>query len=48
MKRKEFLCRESLELLYKLDPNMIRLQIYAATAHYELHLPLLQVSFPQN
>merc|ERR1712083_808321 len=34
--RKSDLCRESLEVLYKLDPAMIRLQIYAATANYEL------------
>jgi len=40
--RKTDLCNESLELLYKLDPAMIRLQIYAATAHFELHLSQLQ------
>jgi len=42
--RKSDLCRESLEVLYKLDPAMIRLQIYAATANYELHLSELQKS----
>lgn len=42
LKRKENLCRENLELIKKLDPHMIRLNIYAAAAHFELHLPLLQ------
>jgi len=44
LERKIELCNENLELLKKLDPDMIRLEIYAAASHYELHLPLLQIS----
>jgi len=44
LNRKIELCRENLDLLYKLDPNMIRLEVYAAAAYFELHLPLLQIS----
>jgi len=44
LQRKIDLCRENLDVLYKLDPNMIRLEIYAAAAYFELHLPLLQIS----
>ena len=41
--RKKELCLEHLEVLKAIDPDMIRLNIYAASAHFELHLPLLQV-----
>ena len=41
--RKAELCREQLAVLQALDPDQIRLQIFSATAHFELHLPLLQV-----
>merc|ERR1719391_53477 len=44
LQRKIELCKENLDILYKLDPHMIRLMIYAAAAHFELHLPLLQIS----
>merc|ERR1712106_804709 len=43
LERKEALCREMLDMLTLLDPSNIRLNIFAATAHYELHLPLLQL-----
>jgi len=42
LKRKEDLCREVIELCQKLDPSMVRLQIYTASSLFELHLPLLQ------
>jgi len=42
LERKESLCKEMLAMLSLLDPANIRLNIFAATAHYELHLPLLQ------
>jgi len=42
--RKEFLCREHLDVLEMLDPSRIRLNIFAAAAYFELHLPLLQVA----
>ena len=42
--RKKELCLEHLEVLKAIDPDMIRLNIYAASAHFELHLPLLQVA----
>merc|ERR1711974_532732 len=42
--RKKELCLEHLEVLKTIDPDMIRLNIYAASAHFELHLPLLQVA----
>lgn len=41
--RKKELCLEHLEVLRAIDRDMIRLNIYAASAHFELHLPLLQV-----
>ena len=41
--RKKELCLEHLNLLTIIDPNLIRLNIYAAAAHFEIHLPLLQV-----
>jgi len=44
LNRKIELCKENLDVLYTLDPNMIRLEVYAAAAHFELHLPLLQIS----
>jgi len=44
LNRKIELCKENLDVLYKLDPNMIRLEVYAAAAYFELHLPLLQIS----
>ena len=34
----------SYNILKAIDPDMIRLNIYAASAHFELHLPLLQVA----
>ena len=43
--RKKELCLEHLEVLSLIDPDMIRLNIYAASAHFELHLPLLQVKW---
>ena len=46
--RKKELCLEHLEVLRLIDPDMIRLNIYAASAHFELHLPLLQVERPDN
>merc|ERR1712037_33110 len=42
--RKKELCLEHLEVLRAIDRDMIRLNIYAASAHFELHLPLLQVA----
>jgi len=42
LKRKEDLCREHLEVLKTIDPHAIRLMIFAAAAHFELHMPLLQ------
>jgi len=42
--RKKELCLEHLNLLTIIDPNLIRLNIYAAAAHFEIHLPLLQVA----
>ena len=42
LKQKEALCREVAGLCQKIDPAMVRLQIYAASALFELHLPLLQ------
>ena len=42
LKRKEELCREHLEVLKTIDPHAIRLMIFAAAAHFELHMPLLQ------
>jgi len=44
LQRKIELCKENLDVLYKIDPNMIRLEVYAAAAYFELHLPLLQIS----
>jgi len=44
LQRKVDLCNENLDLLYQLDPNMIRLEVYAAAANFELHLPLLQIA----
>jgi len=44
LKRKEDLCREHIEVLKIIDPNLIRLMIFAAAANFELHLPLLQVA----
>jgi hypothetical protein len=44
LKRKIQLCKENLSVLFKLDPDMIRLEIYAAASNYELHLPLLQIA----
>jgi len=44
LKRKEDLCREHLEVLTKIDPHFIRLMIFAAAAHFELHMPLLQAA----
>lgn len=50
LERKKELCLEHLAVLNILDPDQIRLMIYSAAAHFELHLPLLQVkamaSFP--
>ena len=46
--RKKELCLEHLEVLKAIDPDMIRLNIYAASAHFELHLPLLQVGRTDN
>ena len=46
--RKKELCLEHLEVLRLIDPDMIRLNIYAASAHFELHLPLLQVERRDN
>ena len=46
--RKKELCLEHLEVLKTIDPDMIRLNIYAASAHFELHLPLLQVGRTDN
>jgi len=42
LKQKEDLCREVIALCEKLDPSMVRLQIYTGSALFELHLPLLQ------
>ena len=42
LKRKEHLCRELIELTQRLDPALVRLQIYAGVSMFELHLPLLQ------
>lgn len=42
LKQKEHLCREVVALCQKLDPAMVRLQIYTASSLFELHLPLLQ------
>jgi len=42
LKRKEDLCREHIEVLSMIDPNSIRLMIFAAAAYFELHMPLLQ------
>ena len=42
--RKAELCREHLEVIHIIDPHKIRLMIFAAAAHFELHLPLLQIS----
>merc|ERR550534_2871071 len=44
LKRKEELCREHISVLEIIDPSKIRLMIFCAAAHFELHLPLLQVS----
>jgi len=44
LQRKIDLCKENLDILNQLDPNMIRLEVYAAAANFELHLPLLQIS----
>ena len=44
LSRKEELCREHLEVLAKIDPHFIRLMIFAAAAHFELHMPLLQTA----
>jgi len=44
LQRKIQLCKENLSVLQGLDPNRTRLEIYAATSHYELHLPLLQIA----
>jgi CO/xanthine dehydrogenase Mo-binding subunit len=41
--RKKELCLEHLAILNIIDPAQIRLNIYAASAHFELHLPQLQV-----
>jgi len=42
LERKEHLCREVIALCEKLDPAMVRLQIYTGSSLFELHLPLLQ------
>lgn len=42
LRKKESLCRQMVALCEKLDPSMVRLQIYAGAALFELHLPLLQ------
>jgi len=42
LQRKEHLCREVIALCEKLDPAMVRLQIYTGSSLFELHLPLLQ------
>ena len=44
LKRKEELCREHLEVLTKIDPHFIRLMIFAAASHFELHMPILQAA----
>jgi len=44
LKRKEDLCREHIDVLKMIDPHCIRLMIFAAAAHFELHMPLLQVA----
>lgn len=42
LQKKENLCREVIGLCQKLDPALVRLQIYTGSAMFELHLPLLQ------
>jgi len=44
LQRKKELCLEHIEVLRILDPEHIRLSIFSAAAHFELHLPLLQVA----
>ncbi|XP_023326738.1 protein msta [Eurytemora carolleeae] len=44
LNRKIDLCKENLEILSKIDPHMIRLEVYSAAAHFELHLPQLQLA----
>ena len=44
LNRKKELCLEHLNVLTIIDPNLIRLMVYAAAAHFEIHLPLLQVA----
>merc|ERR1712226_1607383 len=44
MERKKELCLEHIEVLRILDPDHIRLMVFSAAAHFELHLPLLQAS----
>merc|ERR1719483_41333 len=44
LNRKEELCREHISVLKIIDPSNIRLMVFCAAAHFELHLPLLQAA----